>query len=312
MLSEKYLELGLTGLARCVHAAWESHFPAAVLAGYYYAANNRLSPEVEHAMSAQLDRLVATKSELFKPYPKASTIADSSGPITDSLAVSIDKFSELGHNAIFAGYALRALHDLGGTGRESIVRDIALVVRQFDCGPARYWLRLAKGHDPRKFTLSQRTVFTDGIADTTLAQIILDELTKFRNVYTQMGSKSHIGHLLTQSHALLTLRSLGYAELANRGFYSLECRFLLLKDSQPHTSSSLSFYRPATRSPLLPSEAAFWQQDFSKCQWDEGHSFKYTFSFYELLNLLPRKVGHEPALDKFRYLISPNERSTSI
>ncbi len=312
MLSEKYLELGLTGLARCANAVWDAHFPAAVLAGYYFAARNALASETEHGIATQLDRLIATKHELFRPYPKAGTIADSCGPITDALVASVDKFSELGHNTIFAAYALRALRDLGGAAREPIVRDIAAVIRQFDYGPARYWLHLNQGHDPRKFTLPQCTIFTEYMPDAAVARTILDELPKFQHVYTQMGSKSHIGHLLTQSQALLTLRALGFSELANRGCYSLECRFILLKDSQPYKSSPLSFYRPATRSALLPNEPAYWAQDFTMCQWDEGHSFKYTFSFFELLNLLPADTDTSAAVEKFRYLISPNERSTSI
>jgi hypothetical protein len=311
MISDHFLELGLTGLGRCASAPWEAHFPAAVLAGYYFAAENRLLRETERKLAAQLERLVAAKGELFSPSARTGTLSDSAAPVVEALAVSIDKFSELGHNAIFAAYALRALTDLGGAGRERTVLDIASVIRQFDLMPARYWLRLGKGHDPRKFSLPSRTVFTDAATDIDVARIILGELPKFRNVYTQMGSKSHIGHLLTQSQALLTLRKLGWSSLANRGLYSLECRFVLLKDSQEHTSSPRSFYRLVTRSATLPVDAAFWDQDFTPCEWDEGHTFKYTFSFYELMRLLPPNEVKEAATEKFRYLVTPNERSTA-
>ena len=311
MISEQYLELGLTGLGRCTHAIWEAHFPAAVLAGFYYTANNKLPAQTERKIESQLNLLIASKRELFEPCAKGDTLTDPAGPITEALEVSIDKFSELGHNSIFAAYALRALHDLGGAGRAQTVRDIASVIRQFDHGPARYWLRIGQGHDPRKFTLPERIIFPDDLPDRALASVILTELPKFKNIYTQMGSKSHIGHLLTQSHSLITLRALGFGPLANRGFYSLECRFVLLKDSQQHTASPNSFYRPATRSALLPDEPGYWGQDFARCEWDEGHAFKYTFSFFELMNLLPAGVVEREATEKFRYLISPNERSTS-
>ena len=311
MISDRFLELGLTGLGRCAAAPWDAHFPAAVLAGYYFAAGNRLTPETERKLAAQLERLIAAKPELFVPYERTGTLGDSAAPIVEALAVSIDKFSELGHNAIFSAYALRALRDLGGTGRERTVLDVASLIRQFDLKPASYWLRIGKGHDPRKFSLPARTIFTDAVTDADVARIILSELPKFKNVYTQMGSKSHIGHLLTQSQALLALRRLGFASLANRGLYSLECRFVLLKDSQEHTSSPRSFYRLATRSSLLPVEPAFWAQDFTQCEWDEGHTFKYTFSFYELLRLVPGAAVEAAATEKFRYLVSPNERSTA-
>jgi hypothetical protein len=84
---------------------------------------------------------------------------------------------------------------------------------------------------------------------------------------------------------------------------------VLLKDSQPHKSSPRSFYTPATRSELLPTEPEYWLQDFTRCEWDEGHSFKYTFSFYELLNRSDDVAVNDRATEKFRYLISPNERS---
>jgi hypothetical protein len=311
MLSEQYLELGLTGLGRCSHAIWDSHFPAAVLAGFYFTAKNKLPAETEEKIEMQLNLLIASKRQLFEPYPDGETIADSAGLIVEALEASIDKFSELGHNSIFTAYALRALHDLGGDGRARAVRDIAAGIRQFASGPARYWLRIGQGHDPRKFSLKERVIFTENLPSDRVAWTILAELPKFRNVYTQMGSKSHIGHLLTQSQSLLTLRELGFPQLANRGFYSLECRFTLLKDSQEYTASPVSFYKPATRSSFLPGEPDYWTQDFTKCEWDEGHSFKYTFSFYELMNLVTQEKLKAAATEKFRYLISPNERSTS-
>lgn len=310
MLSEQYLELGLAGLGRCSHAIWEAHFPAAVLAGFYFTANNKLPAETERAIETQLNLLIASKREIFEPCPARETMAGSSGLIVESLEASIDKFSELGHNSIFAAYALQALHDLGSGGRARTVRDIAALIRQFDSGPARYWLRISQGHDPRKFSLKERVIFTDDLPGDRVARTILAELPKFRNVYRQMGSKSHLGHLLTQAQSLLTLRKLGFLHLANRGFYSLECRFTLLKDSQEHTASPGSFYKPATRSPFLPNEPDYWAQDFTKCEWDEGHSFKYTFSFHELTKLLAEEDMKIAAIEKFRHLISPNERST--
>ena len=309
MISDEYLEKGLTGFARCRDAPWESHFPAALLAGYYYSANHRLQPDTERAMEAQLRLLIQTKHELFEPYAAGRALADPYEAVTEALAVSVDKFSELGHNCIFSAYVLRAMRDHNGFRGEEAVRDIAAVIRTFDCGPARYWLRIGKGHDPRKFSIPQRTIFTDDLAAGKMAGIILTELTKFEHIYTQMGSKSHIGHLLTQSQALMTLRQLGFPQLANRGSYCLECRFLLLKDSQAHKSSEKSFYTPATRSTLLPTEPEYWRQDFTRCEWDEGHAFKYTFSFHELLNQSVDAGLNQRATEKFRYLISPNERS---
>lgn len=309
MISSEFLEKGLTGLGRCRPSPWDAHSPAAVLASYYFAANNRLSAETEQHLEAQLRQLIQAKHELFAPYASGPTVADPFEPITDALAASVDKFSELGHNCIFSAYALRALRDHGRFQNESAVRDITAVIRTFTDGPARYWLRIGKGHDPRHFSIPSRTIFTDNLSGEAMARIILSELHKFQHVYTQMGSKSHIGHLLTQSQALITLRELGFPELANRGSYSLECRFLLLKDSQPHQSSEKSFYTPATRSALLPTEPEFWQQDFTRCEWDEGHTFKYTFSFWELLNRSNDAALNQQAIEKFRYLISPNERS---
>jgi len=311
MISEEFLDKGLTALGRCCHAPWDAHFAAAVLAGFYFSSNNCLSAVTERNLEAQLRLLIRTKPALFEPYARNGRVADAFGPVVEALETSVDKLSELGHNCIFSAYALRALKDLDAFRHDEAIRDIATVIRTFHDGPARYWLRIRKGHDPRKLSIPHRTIFTDNLPAPAMARTILSELPKFEHVYTQMGSKSHIGHLLTQSQALVTLQELGFPELANRGSYSLECRFLLLKDSQPHQSSPLSFYTPATRSALLPTEPAYWLQDFTHCEWDEGHVFKYTFSFHELLNRSGDPELNQCAAEKFRYLISPNERSKS-
>ncbi len=312
MLKESYLKTGLTGIARCHSSVWEAHFPAAVLAGYYYAKANRLSDETEKNMEAQLDRLIASKSELFEPYSARSPLGDPVALIVEALEESIDRFSELGHNAIFTAYALRTIRDRPDFRSEEAIGHLASFVRQLNCGPAQYWLRIGPGHDPRRFAIERRTIFTDDLPAATFAAKVLTELPKFAHIYTQMGSKSHVGHLLTQSQALLSLRELGFPQLANRGSYSLECRFLLLKDSQAHVASTRSVYRLATRSALLPYEPDYWAQDFSQCHWDEGHAFKYTFSFYELARLAADEKITVEAAEKFRHLISPNERSKPI
>src|SRR5690606_20959793 len=90
---------------------WDSHFPAAVLAGYYLAAEQQLDRDTEAEMSRQMDQLIAAHAHLFTPYPEGRAADDRIGPITSALATRVDEFSELGHNVIFSAYALRALLD---------------------------------------------------------------------------------------------------------------------------------------------------------------------------------------------------------
>ncbi len=309
MISEKYLAIGLTGLGRIHKSNWDAHFPAAVLAGFYYSVNNRLPVETEREIEKQLDLLIATKTDLFEPYDSNTVISDSVSPIVEALEESIDKFSELGHNTIFASYAIKALKDASPFRSEKAVLDIASVIRQFNYGPACYWLKLSRGHDPRKFSIKERTIFTDNLSEKLIAKIIVKELPKFKYIYTQMGSKSHVGHLLTQSQSLIELKRLGLKDIANRGSHSLECRFILLKDCQEHIASERSFYKLATRSSYLPNEPEYWHEDFTQGYWDEGHDFKYTFSFFELINYLDDNTAIEKATEKFRYLVTPNEIS---
>lgn len=313
MLPRAYLDHGLTGLARCHERPWDSHFPAAVLAGYYFAAGRELGAETEAALATQLDQLIAGHAGLFRPYPAGGRAADRTGPVTAALEASIGRFSELGHDAIFGAYMLRALHDRPEFAHDTAIADLGRNVGAFGTGRARYWLHLDRrqGHDPRTFELPERTLLPDSITDRDLASLIFTELTRFRHIYTQMGSKSHIGHLLTQSHALITLRRLGRTGLANRGLYSLECRLTLLRDSQDYRAGPHSFYRPATRSALLPTEAAYWRQDFTRCEWDEGHVCKYTLAFHELAELVDDAGLRDAAREKYRYLITPDERSKS-
>ena len=58
--------------------------------------------------------------------------------------------------------------------------------------------------------------------------------------------------------------------------------------------------RPAKRSEFLPTEAAFWERDYSEADWDFGHLFKFPHSFYDHWSRVETK--REAYVEKFRYI----------
>jgi hypothetical protein len=58
----------------------------------------------------------------------------------------------------------------------------------------------------------------------------------------------------------------------------------------------------AERSKFLPTEYDFWTEDYSRNNWDFGHIFKFSFSFYDHLQRVERiKASY---LENFRYIIN--------
>ena len=306
---QNYLSLGLTGLARCEKAIWDAHFPAAVLAGQFFIENNDLPPQCAAAIRRQMDQIIASKSEYFVPYADSSKAIDPLERLSQSIENSIDTVSELGHNSIFLHYALRVLKRLTDLASEALIQDLCKTVHNCKFSPAKYWIKLQRGHGPKTFHVKKDQMAFHDLDLPRMANAIMEELCEFQFIYTQMGSKSHIGHLITQGQSLIHLKNMGFSDLAKRGLHSFETRMMMLRDFRNYEAPKGSFYTPATRSDHLPISEDYWAQSFIECQWDEGHCLKYTYSFYELINLVADEALIERATEKFRYLITPNERS---
>ncbi|MDG0789485.1 hypothetical protein OMP38_00425 [Cohnella ginsengisoli] len=139
---------------------------------------------------------------------------------------------------------------------------------------------------------------------------MLRELAAFGTIYRAEAHHDLIGHMLTFSHALVTLEELGYPALFRRGLlplYKLVHVLRASRDLQPGEPIRLS--SPVDREPLalarpsssLPTESAFWDRERSGDEWDFGHAFKFPYSFY---HHAARAGGADAAaFDRFKRII---------
>ena len=308
-MDDRYAALGLAGLARSSENIWDAHLPAAMLAGYFFAETRGLDPECESALKRQLDLILESRKDLFVPFAENDPMKNFQDPLREAVENSIDTFSELGHNTIFLHFALRVLGRFPEFATEEVVENLSKLIRDFKFGPAGLWIHLEKGHSPKRFWIAERRILTDDKTPAEMATLLFQELCEFDSIYTQMGSKSHIGHLLTQGQSLIELSRMGFGDLCRRGLHSLETRMVMIRDFRGFQAPEGSFYVEATPSRFLPVETSYWNEDFTVSEWDEGHCLKYSYSFYELADLVSDRALVEKATERFRYLIHPHERS---
>lgn len=302
-MDKDYLKIALHGYARCAQDHWQAHFPAAVTAAYYLIAENNLSNELVCGITRQIDSLIAAKSNIFQPYAPAPLEQSPSKVITDALAETIDGFNDLGHNTIHAAYILKALKTLGEQCQEDVAKDMATTIRKYNGGPPGIWLGSASKVDPRFFQVKELKWTKEDASDEEIAALCFEESGKYRNVYRHLGSVAHLGHTLTQGQSLIELRRLGYENLQRRGMYSFESRILLARSSQDYVDSSLPLQN---RSRFLPTEESFWNSEFNQTDWEDGHIFKYAYSFYRLLSMVPEEKATTEVWENFRRIVSIN------
>ncbi|CAI6085150.1 hypothetical protein COHCIP112018_04576 [Cohnella sp. JJ-181] len=111
----------------------------------------------------------------------------------------------------------------------------------------------------------------------------------FETLYRAEAHHDLIGHMLTFSHALVSLEELGYADLFERGLTPLLKLVVVLRASRDlRPGDPLRLASPVDREPLaialpadaLPTERAYWSPARSRHEWDFGHAFKFPYGFY--------------------------------
>lgn len=316
MTDRALLEKGLTVIAssrRRTGDIWEAHFGAAAIAAYFFIAENRLEANVARKIAHEADRMVSdrleARTESVAWDRKRGASADEL-PIAEALEETIDGLYWVGHNAIYAAASLKAIRELDGWGEASDIEAIAGLIRSFKGKiPGRSWIGY-KTSEVKALTLREedgRAGIEDGAA---LSCFVLRELAAFETIYRAEAHHDLIGHMLTFSHALVTLEELGYPALFKKGLVPLFKLVHVLRASQRlRPGGSLRLHSPVDREPLaparpansLPTEAAFWERERSEDAWDFGHAFKFPYSFY---HHVARAGGAKPAAyDNFRRIV---------
>ncbi|MFC3802440.1 hypothetical protein [Cohnella sp. GCM10012308] len=325
MTDRALLENGLAVIAtsrRRTGDIWEAHFGAAAIAAYFFIAENRLEADVARKIADQADRMVSEHIEgpagCFRSDRTASgnkalrRASECERAIAKALEETIDGLHWVGHNAIYAAASLKAIREMDGWGEPEDVKEIAELIRSFKGKiPGRSWIGY-KTSEVKVLALPEKdgpSGIEDGAA---LSRAILRELTAFETIYKAEAHHDLIGHMLTFSHALVTLEELGYRALFERGLGPLFKLVHALRASRHlRPGEPVKLHSPVDREPLapaqpsssLPTESEFWDKDRSGDVWDFGHAFKFPYSFY---HLAARAGGADAAaFDRFRRIVGP-------
>ncbi|SFB15455.1 hypothetical protein SAMN05216312_10484 [Cohnella sp. OV330] len=323
MTDRTLLKKGLTVIASCRERTgdiWEAHFGAAAIAAYFFIAENRLDDDVARKIAEQADRMVTRRLgepvNLVRADPDMAdreakrSANDDERVVVEALEETIDGLHWVGHNAIYAAASLKAIRELDGWGAAADVEAISQLIRSFKGKiPGRSWIGY-KTSEVKALTPPEEggpAGIEDGAA---LSRAVLQELAAFGTIYRAEAHHDLIGHMLTFSHALVTLEELGYPALFKRGLLPLFKLVRVLRASrylQP--GEPIRLFSPVDREPLalarpstsLPTESAFWDKERSGDEWDFGHAFKFPYSFY---HHAARAGGADAAAyDRFRRIV---------
>lgn len=302
-MDRSLLERGLAVISACRRTTgdiWEAHFGAAAIAAYCFVRENGISGSLAKTIEAQAHRMVAGH---LRDGQDGSSRRDGASSemklqfaermIVEALDETIDELHWVGHNVIYAALSLKAMRELGGWGTEEEVGGIADLIRAFKGKiPGRSWIGFTAS-EVKRLPVEALRAAEPAENGRELSKLVLRELAAFRTIYRAEAHHDLIGHMLTFSHSLALLDELGCKGLFDRGLTPLFKLIAVLRTTRdlapgepirlvsPVDSEPLA---PASPSPWLPTEPAFWERDRRQDDWDFGHAFKFPFSFYAHVN----------------------------
>jgi hypothetical protein len=300
MNERRLLSEGLSIISSCrgkTGDVWHAHYGAAAIACAFLANENRMSDEAVRCMVKQVIFMVEKNrlSENIAAIPSVDA-ATAEGVISEALESTIDCLHWVGHNVIYAALSLKAVRELDGWGKINDINEIGGLVRSFASTiPGRSWIGYSAS-EVKRLRISEDDRIPSILTPKQLSEFILRELSEIEVIYRAEAHHDLIGHLLTFSHALNILYDLGYVSLFRRGLVPLLQLVKALRKSRDWaTDDSIKLISPVDRKPLVeakpgklsPLSEPFWRIDHSHHDWDYGHHFKFTFSYYNHIHRAP-------------------------
>ncbi|KAB2328205.1 hypothetical protein F7731_25900 [Cytobacillus depressus] len=320
MLNPSVLEDGLAIISLCKKQTgdiWQAHFGAAAIGSYFFVKNN-------HNLSQELAQLVFTQAESMankiierssKRNPSYCDENSSISAILDALDKTIDQLHWVGHNVIYTAASLLAINELEGWGSAEDIAGITNLIQSFErTVPGRSWIGFTAS-EVKKMVITEEDGFPHISKPNELSLLVLEELAQFPIIYRAESHHDLIGHMLTFSHALNILFDLGHTSFFKRGLLPVLklIKVLRITRNVKH-EDSIKLVSPIDRLPLqpakrgneLPTEIKFWEKDYSKQEWDYGHVFKFSNSFYDHLRRVEQLK--ESYFENFRYIIAQSSQ----
>ncbi len=314
MENKTVLRDGLSIISQCkkqTNDIWHAHFGAAAIASYFFMKDNNIEEEITHCTYSQtkmmlnnqnLGEIIDSKEEI--DFQSAEKL------IIKSMEHTIDELHWVGHNVIYAALSLLAMKELQKWGNNQAIEGITNLILSFrKTIPGRSWIGFTT-KEVKQLSINDE-IESEFKNPKQLSKFILKELSQFNIIYRAEAHHDLIGHLLTFSHAINIMYDLGHRDIFQRGIRPLLKLVYVLRASQylmPNTEINL--HSPIDRLPLieskrahvLPTENQFWLKDYSAFDWDFGHVFKFSYSYFDHIKRAPEYK--DITLEKFRFVIN--------
>ncbi|MBG9831497.1 hypothetical protein [Bacillus wiedmannii] len=308
------LKSALSIISQCkrqTNNIWHAHFGAAAIASYFFMKDNNMDEEITHNMYYQTKRML-NKQNLGEVIDDKEEIDFQSAEkmIIKSLEHTIDELHWVGHNVIYAALSLLAMKELQKWGDNQEIEGITNLIISFrKTIPGRSWIGFTT-KEVKQLSIKDE-IESELRNPKQLSTFILNELSQFNIIYRAESHHDLIGHLLTFSHAINIMYDLGHRDIFQRGIRPLLKLVYVLRASQKLTSNSkITLHSPIDFLPLveskrvhvLPTEKEFWLKDYSTFDWDFGHIFKFSYSYFDHIKRAPKYK--DITLEKFRFIIN--------
>ncbi len=319
MIQYKYLELGITEMARTHRASlFAGHLGAALVTGYAFSEELPTLPDgVFRGIEGELDRIVRGEesiwynvkqtgipiAELFAEFPKSDRAGLDTAPIAKALQSNIDQLHQSGHNVIFAGLAIRAFKDHPELATPERVEGVVKLIRGFS-GSIMGKAYLGKEHggwiNGDQIVLVKARDIPRYADVPMMAQRVVDEVISSASI--RRRGLGGLWHIINHAAGLLDLATYGYRELAQQGL-AAHHQHLRLWRSLPDVSAEIGPHPKAAHDPRTDE---FWKQQetFKRDDARLTHRIKTLYGLSRLLTTIDDEQEREQAWDQVRYLMA--------
>ncbi len=263
---ERLLVLGLNGLARAHQFDYfaDGHRGASMVAAHLLCADNELGDQTLTRIT-ELFELNWAPTELCQDFAEADPDPASTEKIGLALAEGGEVLRQVGHNAIFAMLAIKALRLVPEVATPERIEGICTLIRSFTP-----WQDIEPDPevDPPPFAEAQAC-----------SRFILREALAAIDRFIGFG-QGFAGHMLTFGQALVELAAMGDEEWAESCRTAFRKYVTVTRRGPPPDAKRYADHKPSA---LRPIDLEYWHQRGDKSL-GIGHVFKYPYSYYDLLH----------------------------
>lgn len=317
MLSDDYLEKGLTALSRTwTKSAMVGHTGAAIVAAYFFCKENSLEDSAQKSLKKLVDNLIAENGQfwdanakdsdnsLFASHPEEKSNPELLQDILTALDQKISRLRSSGHCTIFASLALKGLRQVPHMTTPSIVGGICKLIEKFNDSPGRGYYGKDKGWisgvpvEPEKHLTPYQNY--ENVIHAAFNEIIGHDRIK------QKGYGGHV-HLITHTCALLELAEMGYEDLSQKGYAAHQTHIMLLRSLPPDDENGdVMRFQPAAFSPLIYD---YWKAYDPKTESPSAlqhggadHVLKVSYAFFHIIKQIKNPEMRDQYMQQLAYV----------